>query len=87
MPVFHSWNLPFSGNGTFARDTNVSSIFALIASFGISLSSGNTRSSLPGSGLNSAESFTGVSLYGGGDHMAVALADGRIRLWGPAGAA
>jgi WD40 repeat protein/tRNA A-37 threonylcarbamoyl transferase component Bud32 len=32
-----------------------------------------------------AESFTGVTLYGGGDHMAVALADGRIRLWGPAG--
>jgi hypothetical protein len=34
-----------------------------------------------------AESFTGVTLYGSGDHMAVALADGRIRLWGPAGAA
>lgn len=32
-----------------------------------------------------AESFAGVTLYGGGDHMAVALADGRIRLWGPAG--
>jgi WD40 repeat protein len=34
-----------------------------------------------------AEAFTGVTLYAGGDHMAVALADGRIRLWGPAGAA
>jgi eukaryotic-like serine/threonine-protein kinase len=31
-----------------------------------------------------AEAFTGVTLYAGGDHMAVALADGRIRLWGPA---
>ena len=30
---------------------------------------------------------SGPSLYAGGDHMAVALADGRIRLWGPAGAA
>jgi WD40 repeat protein len=34
-----------------------------------------------------AEAFAGVTLYAGGDHMAVALADGRIRLWGPAGAA
>jgi serine/threonine protein kinase/WD40 repeat protein len=31
-----------------------------------------------------AESFTGVALYAGGEHMAVALADGRIRLWAPA---
>jgi serine/threonine-protein kinase len=29
------------------------------------------------------ESFAGVALYAGGDHIAVALADGRIRLWGP----
>ncbi|HET8646118.1 MAG TPA: hypothetical protein VFO85_11550, partial [Vicinamibacteria bacterium] len=34
-----------------------------------------------------AEAFTGVTLYSGGDHMAVALADGRIRVWGPAGRA
>lgn len=31
-----------------------------------------------------AESFAGVTLYHGGTHLAVALADGRIRLWGPA---
>ncbi len=29
------------------------------------------------------ESFVGVSLYGEWNHIAVALADGRIRLWGP----
>jgi hypothetical protein len=31
-----------------------------------------------------ADSFSGVALFGGGDHIAVALADGRIRIWGPA---
>jgi hypothetical protein len=31
-----------------------------------------------------AESFAGITLYGEGDHIAVALADGRIRVWGPA---
>ena len=30
------------------------------------------------------ESFVGVALYGSGDHVVAALADGRIRLWGPA---
>jgi WD40 repeat protein len=30
------------------------------------------------------ESFVGVSLHGNGDHLAVALADGRTRLFGPA---
>jgi len=29
------------------------------------------------------EVFTGVALFGGGEHIAVALADGRIRIWGP----
>ena len=32
-----------------------------------------------------AESFAGVTVYRGGDHLAVALSDGRIRLWGPGG--
>jgi hypothetical protein len=32
----------------------------------------------------SDESFAGVALFAGGDHIAVALADGRIRLWEPA---
>ena len=31
----------------------------------------------------SGESFTGLALYGEWNHLAVALADGRIRLWGP----
>jgi WD40 repeat protein/tRNA A-37 threonylcarbamoyl transferase component Bud32 len=31
----------------------------------------------------SDESFVGVALYGEWNHLAVALADGRIRLWGP----
>jgi tRNA A-37 threonylcarbamoyl transferase component Bud32 len=31
----------------------------------------------------SGESFVGVVLYGEWNHLAVALADGRIRLWGP----
>jgi serine/threonine protein kinase len=31
----------------------------------------------------SEESFTGVTLFGGGHHIAVALGDGRIRVWGP----
>ena len=31
-----------------------------------------------------AESFAGITLFGEGDHIAVALADGRIRVWGPA---
>ncbi len=31
----------------------------------------------------SDESFAGVALFAGGDHIAVALADGRIRLWAP----
>jgi WD40 repeat protein len=31
-----------------------------------------------------SESFAGVALYGGGERVAVALADGRIRLWEPA---
>jgi WD40 repeat protein len=30
------------------------------------------------------ESFAGVALYGEEDHIAVALTDGRVRLWGPA---
>jgi WD40 repeat protein len=30
------------------------------------------------------ESFAGVALFGEEDHIAVALADGRIRIWGPA---
>ena len=30
-----------------------------------------------------AESFAGVALFAGGDHLAVALADGRIRVWEP----
>ena len=30
------------------------------------------------------EAFVGVALYGAGEHLAAALADGRIRLWGPA---
>jgi WD40 repeat protein len=30
------------------------------------------------------ESFASVALFGASDHIAVALADGRIRLWGPA---
>jgi serine/threonine-protein kinase len=30
------------------------------------------------------ESFVGLALFGAGDHLAVALGDGRIRLWGPA---
>jgi serine/threonine protein kinase len=28
--------------------------------------------------------FVGIALYGAGDHIVVALGDGRIRLWGPA---
>ncbi len=31
-----------------------------------------------------ADSFAGITLYGEGDHIAVALSDGRIRVWGPA---
>jgi serine/threonine protein kinase len=31
-----------------------------------------------------ADSFAGIALFGDGDHIAVALADGRIRVWGPA---
>jgi WD40 repeat protein len=30
------------------------------------------------------ESFAGVALFGAGDHVAVALSDGRVRVWGPA---
>lgn len=30
------------------------------------------------------EVFTGVALFGADDHIAVALTDGRIRIWGPA---
>ena len=30
------------------------------------------------------ESFAGVTLFGQADHIAVALSDGRIRVWGPA---
>jgi serine/threonine-protein kinase len=32
----------------------------------------------------SEESFAGVAVFRGGNHIAVALADGRIRVWGPA---
>jgi WD40 repeat protein len=32
----------------------------------------------------SGEVFTGVSLFGGDDHLAIALGDGRIRVFGPA---
>jgi WD40 repeat protein len=31
------------------------------------------------------ESFVGLALFGESNHLAVALADGRIRVWGPAG--
>jgi WD40 repeat protein len=34
----------------------------------------------------SGESFVGVALFGEANHLAVALADGRIRAWGPASA-
>jgi hypothetical protein len=30
------------------------------------------------------ESFVGIVLFGSGEHLAAALADGRIRIWGPA---
>jgi WD40 repeat protein len=30
------------------------------------------------------ESFSGVAVFRGGNHIAVTLADGRIRVWGPA---
>ena len=30
------------------------------------------------------ESFVGLALFGESNHLAVALADGRIRIWGPA---
>jgi hypothetical protein len=30
------------------------------------------------------ESFAGVAVFRGGNNIAVALADGRIRVWGPA---
>ena len=45
------------------------------------LESGTALASLWGP---ASESFAGVALFGGGDHVAVALADGRIRLWEPA---
>ena len=32
----------------------------------------------------SGESFTGVAFYGNDEHLAVALGDGRIRVFGPA---
>jgi len=32
-----------------------------------------------------SDTFVGVSLYGEWNHLAVAIADGRIRLWGPPG--
>jgi eukaryotic-like serine/threonine-protein kinase len=32
----------------------------------------------------SGESFVGLALFGESNHLAVALADGRIRIWGPA---
>lgn len=40
----------------------------------------------PGAALwgPSNETFVGLALYGEWNHLAVALADGRIRLWGPA---
>jgi WD40 repeat protein len=31
------------------------------------------------------EVFVGLALFGESNHLAVALADGRIRVWGPAG--
>jgi eukaryotic-like serine/threonine-protein kinase len=33
---------------------------------------------------STGETFTGVALFGGDDHLAVALGDGRIRVFGPA---
>jgi eukaryotic-like serine/threonine-protein kinase len=41
---------------------------------------------LPGATLwgPADESFVGLALYGDSNHLAVALADGRIRVWGPA---
>jgi WD40 repeat protein len=41
---------------------------------------------LPGATLwgPAGESFVGVAVYGDSNHLAVALADGRIRVWGPA---
>jgi WD40 repeat protein len=30
------------------------------------------------------ESFVGLALFGDSNHLAAALADGRIRIWGPA---
>jgi hypothetical protein len=32
----------------------------------------------------SGESFVGLALFGEANHVAAALADGRIRAWGPA---
>jgi serine/threonine protein kinase len=47
------------------------------------LESGSSPASLWGS---SEESFASVASYGGGRNLAVVLADGRIRLWGPGSA-
>ncbi len=49
-------------------------------------SSGTSRRCKPIAALSgpATESFVGLALFGGGDHIAVALGDGRIRVWGPA---
>ena len=44
------------------------------------LESGDVVASLYG---GAEEGFVGVARYGTGEHLAVGLADGRIRLWGP----
>jgi eukaryotic-like serine/threonine-protein kinase len=44
------------------------------------LESGTPRAALWG---QAGESFVGIALLASGDHLVVALADGRIRVWGP----
>jgi WD40 repeat protein len=44
------------------------------------IESGTPRAALWG---QAGESFVGVALLTSGDHLVVALADGRIRVWGP----
>jgi WD40 repeat protein len=51
--------------------------------YAVQLGDAETGAALAARGGGAAGSFAGVALFGGGDHLAVALADGRIRVWEP----
>ena len=76
VPSFSSRGFRFFADGRHLVTVGLENVVQLW-----DLDSRATMASLYGA---ADEAFVGVALFGAGEHLAAALAEGRIRLWGPA---